>query len=306
MSDYIYRVVLANGEIVSVKGPLSYVSNCLEGLGAQYRSYTPAETPVNNWADVNSRESIEFLNARAMRAQLEVLKKQKPFAEVVQNLCVIAHLPFDPNDAEITVQNLIQWNVQVATDPTVSKDAYNLHRQITARNEFLARDILPLTDKLDGVDPRILDKLRHYISESPGDTPYDPTEFENLDVSEFDRQDRHPDPEMESDVAAGREAARRRLEKRKAPNVLRSQAQADAPKWLVRRQEELRKGAALAARRKALNLKREQLAALIGTTAQKIRRVECGLSLIGTKTIRPQMARELRRLEELKRESENG
>lgn len=307
-SELIYRVVLADGEIVSVKGPLSYVSNCLTGLGTEWRPYHQTETPVNNWSNVNSSGGQEYLNARAMRAQLKVLKSQTAFAEAVANQCAIAHLVFDPNDAETTLQALIQWNVQVATDPSVSKDAYNLHRQITVRNEFLARDILPLTDKFDGCDPALLEKLRHYISESPGDAPYDPTEWQDLEPVDFKPRQTHEqileDREIESDVAAGREAARRRQQDQKVPKALNTPT--DGPAWLVRRVEETRKGNALAQRRKALKLNREQLAGLIGTTAQNIRRIERGLPLIGTKTIRPRMARELRRLEQLKKETENA
>lgn len=302
----VYRVVLADGEIVSVRGHLSYLSACIDGLGTAWRQYNDGETQANNWVNLNSREGQDNLNMRAMRAQLSVLKKQAVFADAVQNLCTIAHLSFDPNDADTTVQALIQWNVQVATDPSVSKDAYNLHRQITVRNEFLARDILPLTDKFDGCDPSILEKLRHYISESPGDTPYDPAEWQDLEPVDFKPRQTHEqileDMALESDVAAGREVARRRLENQKIPNVM--EAPADAPAWLVRRREEVKRGTILAQRRKALKLNREQLAALIGTTAQNIRRIERGLPLIGTKTIRPRMARELRRLEQLKKETE--
>lgn len=113
------RVEFADGSVVSTRGPMSYAEFNLKDTGATLREYQVGEPRINCWHDVNTRDGQGSLRERALEAKLLATKQDTGFRNAIANLCAIAHLPFDPNDAETTVQNLIQWSIQVATDPAV-------------------------------------------------------------------------------------------------------------------------------------------------------------------------------------------
>jgi hypothetical protein len=202
------------------------------------------------------------------------------FQTAVEQLCIISHCDFDPADPMTTLQNLIQWNVAVALDPSVSANMANLHRQINERNEFLARTILPILDDVPSanIEPKVLDALQNYISESPGDTPFVYESTWDAELEQIALED--DDPELMADVVAGRQAA----EQHKAKRLERKPAM--APIWKRRRDTFKIEANRLLLRRKALHIRREEMAAEILETVKDIQRVENGLALIGTSRIR--------------------
>ena len=288
--EKLYKVTLPNGKTFSVKA--LYTSDrfisALLGTDSSITHYEVGETPVNNWMDFRNdigSETFNALRAEALSAQLEKERKRARFYTEVQELCIISHCDFNPDDPMPTLQNLIQWNVAVALDPSVSAGIANLHRQINERNEFLAREILPILDDVPtaNIEPKVLDALQHYISESPGDTPYVYNSTWDAELETLSLPDE--DPELLADVVAGRQAAEehkaRRLNLNSAPTI-----KALAPIW-KRRQDKFKSEAyRLLSRRKALHIRRQEMAEQIGETVKDIQRVENGLGLIGTTRIR--------------------
>lgn len=194
------------------------------------------------------------------------------FENSVEQLCIISHSLFNPSDPMATLQNLIHWSVTTALDPSVSASQANLYRQITERNEFLARVILPILDDVSSanLDETVLERLRHYIDESPGDTPFVYTS-ELDDASDLFAEEIEPGEEMLlADVAVGRKKAAARNH--------------DKPAWRIRAELITERGKALTERRKAAGLSRRQLAEKICISVNGLQRVELGLPFIGTRT----------------------
>lgn len=209
------------------------------------------------------------------------MSKSFTFQTAVEQLCIISHCAFDPADPMATLQNLIQWNVATALDPSVSEGMANLHKQINERNEFLARVILPILDDVPSANlgEKVLESLQHYISESPGDTPYVYNSTWDAELEAVNVCD--DDPELTADVVAGRQAAEQRKSKR-----LRLPSD---PIWKRRQDTFKAEAARLLYRRRSLLIRRQEIADAIGETVKDIQRVENGLALIGTKRIRKKL-----------------
>ena len=299
-ANRIYKLTLANGTVFSIRSyyGTSQFEGALAGTDYSLHEYAEGEAHVNNWSDFRNcigSEKWNGLRAAALEAQLEMnpprpviqpnLELPQTFTTAVRELCITAHLGFDPTEPMRTLQALIQWHVQVALDPSVSESQSNLYKQILDRNEFLARKILPILDDVPtaNVDETVLSTLKMFVDESPGDRPYVFNEWE-------------PEPEVnlpigpeEIDLMLDVEAGRRAAAERKA----------NKPKWLIKQEREKSMGQKLMDRRKALPIKREMLANLTGETVKTISRVENGLPMLGATRIRNKMRNQLANLERL-------
>lgn len=282
--EKLFKVTLPSGEVLSVKAYFGQSSfeGALIDTDSVIGTYAEGETPANNWCDFRNNiggETFNGLRARALEAQVKKTRMHNTFKSAVEELCVISHCDFDPADPMTTLQNLIQWNVSVALDPSVSESMANLHRQIHERNEFLARVILPILDDVPSanVDAKALDALQHYISESPGDSPF---VYNSTWDAELEEVVNDEDPEMMDDIAVGRRIAEARAAEQKPKrNPM-------APIWKRRRDAFKAEAEKLLYRRKALHIRREEMAAAIEETVKDIQRVENGLVYIGTPRIR--------------------
>lgn len=278
--EKVYKVTLPNGEVVSVKalyGP-SRFERALADTDSEFVEYTADETPANNWCDFRNNiggETFYGLRVRALEAQLKKERVNPKFQDAVQELCIIDHCAFDPADAMTTLKALIGWNVQIALDPSVSEPVANLHKQVSMRNEFLGRIILPLLDSVKGVEENVLEALNHYMTESPGETPYVYDPAWELARAEYVGPTEPEDPELMADIVAGRQAAEARKVKSHS-----------APGWLMRRRQIKTEAANFLKRRQTLKIKRAFMADAIAESEKSVQRVENGYEMIGSRRIR--------------------
>lgn len=73
-------------------------------------------------------------------AQVGGPRPSRSWADEVEDMCVTNWTPFFPDDPRRTLCELIEWNVQMALDPSISSDAAMLIETVVLRTLTFFRD----------------------------------------------------------------------------------------------------------------------------------------------------------------------